>query len=69
MYFVHINYEIHIFQISQSKTGLISTLNKCRIMFALKYSDMGTCFYMFEQKNKKQNENLQNVMYKIHGKL
>ena len=37
MYFVHINYKNHIFKISQSTTGLISTLHKSRIMFALKY--------------------------------
>ena len=40
-----------IFQVWQSKTCLISTLDKCRIMFALIYF-MGTCFYMFEQKMK-----------------
>ena len=33
-----------------TKTGLISTLNKCRIMFAWIYFDIGTCFYMFEPK-------------------
>ena len=38
---------------TESKTCLISTLNKCRIMFALKYFDMGACFYMFEQKKVK----------------
>ena len=33
-----------------SKTWLIFTLNKCRIMFALIYFNIGTsCFYMFEQ--------------------
>ena len=36
---------------SYNKTGLISTMmNKCRIMFALIYFDMETCFYMLEQK-------------------
>ena len=40
-----------IFQFWQSKT-LISTLNKCRLMFARIYFDMGTCFYMLEQKRR-----------------
>ena len=44
--------------------GLISTLNGCRRMFALICYDMGTCFYMFEQK--KGNFT---ILYKIHGKL
>ena len=42
--------ENSIFQLRESETCLISTMNKCRIMFALVYFDMGTCFYMFEQK-------------------
>ena len=50
--FVHRNDENPIFQIWESKTCLLSTLNKCRIMFALMYFDMGTCVYMFEQKIK-----------------
>ena len=57
MYFVRRNDENPIFQQWISKTCLIS-LNKCRIMFALIYFDMGTCFY-----------NVQNLIYKIHGKL
>ena len=48
--FVHRNDENPIFQLWESETCLISTLNKCRIMFALIYFDMGACFYMFEQK-------------------
>ena len=48
MYLVRRNDEIPVFQLWESKTCRISTLNKCRIMFALVYFDMGTCFYMFE---------------------
>ena len=33
-------------------------------MFALKYFDMGTCFYMFEQKN----ENFLHFIHEIHWK-
>ena len=51
MYFVHRNDANPIFQLRESKTCLISTLNKCR-MFALIYFDMGTYFYMFEQNFK-----------------
>ena len=50
MYFVHRNDKNPIFQLLESKTCPISTLNKCRIMFALIYVDMGICFYMFEQQ-------------------
>ena len=41
-----------IFKLWESKTCLITTLNKCKIMFALIYFDMGTSSYMFEQKMK-----------------
>ena len=30
---------------------MMSTLKKCKIIFALMYFDMGTCFYKFEQKS------------------
>ena len=63
MYFVHRNDENPIFQPWDSKPCLISTLNKCRIMFALICCYMGTCFYIFQPKN----WNFQ--IYKIHGKL
>ena len=45
LYFVHRNDKNPIFQLWETKTGLIATLNKCRIMFAPIYFDMGTCFY------------------------
>ena len=35
-------------------------------MLSMIYLDMGTCFYMFEQK---KEENFQNFTYKIHGKM
>ena len=54
-----------IFQLWESKTCLISTLNKCTLMFA-SYFDMETCFHMFEPK---KNENFQNCINKIYGKL
>ena len=41
----------------RNKTCLISTLNKCRIMFALKYCDMG--IHVWEEKN----ENVQHFIY------
>ena len=63
LYLVHRNDENPIFQLWESKSCLISTLNKCRIIFALTYFDMGRCLYMFEQKNEEKN------WYKIHGKL
>ena len=62
LYFVHRNEENPIFQLRECKTCLLSNLNKCRIMFAVIYYDMGswghafTQMYMFEQKN----ENFQN---------
>ena len=56
LYFVHRNDENPIFQLWESETCLISTLNKCRIMFALIYFDLGTFSYMFEQNT----ENFQN---------
>ena len=62
-----------IFQLGESKNCLISTPNKCKIIFALTCFDMGTCLYMFEQQqqqqqNKKRSENCQNFIYKICGK-
>ena len=42
-----------VFQLRESKTYFISTLNKCRIMFALICFDMWTCFYIFELKKEK----------------
>ena len=54
LYLVHRNDENPIFQLWESKSCLISTLNKCRIMFALTYFDMGRCLYMFEQKKEKK---------------
>ena len=51
--FVYKKYGSPIFQLWESKTCLIYTLNKCSIMFALiSYVDIGTCIYMFEEKNK-----------------
>ena len=52
--FVHRNDENPIFQQWESKTCLIFTLNKCRIMLALIYFDMGTCFDMLEQKKRRK---------------
>ena len=40
---------------------------KCRIMFALIYFDMGTCFYYMYVWAK--NEKFHNLIYKIHGKF
>ena len=56
------------FSYEKVKLCLISTLIKCRIIFALIYFDMGTCCYMFEQKNKTP-EHVQHFVYKIHRKL
>ena len=52
--FVHRNDKNFIFQLWESKSCLKSTLNKCKIIFSPIYFDMGTCFYMFEQKMKKK---------------
>ena len=35
------------------------TLNKCKIMFAVIYFDIGTFFYMFEQQPKKKKKKQQ----------
>ena len=43
--FVHINYENPIFELRESRICILSPLNKCRIMFALIYLHMGTCFF------------------------
>ena len=39
----------------ESKTCIIFSLHKCRIMFALIYFEMGTCFYMLGEKIKMFN--------------
>ena len=57
--FVHRNDEHHIF--SYRKVTYSYTLNKCRIMLALMYFDIGTCFLCLSKKN----ENLKNVIYKM----
>ena len=47
--------QISHFSYERVKLGLkvISTLNKCKILFNTPiYFDMGTCFWMFEQKKK-----------------
>ena len=55
LYFVHRNDKNPIFQLWESKTSLISTLNKCRWKNVCSdYFDMGTCFHMFEQKKRRQ---------------
>ena len=41
-----------ICQLWESKTCLMSTVNKCKIKFTPIYFDMGTYFYPFEQKMK-----------------
>ena len=33
------------------------------------FFDIRRCFYMFKQQNKTKNQNVNNFMYKIHGKL
>ena len=48
----------------ESKTCIMSTLNKWRIMFALIFYDIGTCFYM-----RKKTSKFSKFMYKIHGQL
>ena len=55
MYFAHRNDKNPIFQLWKSRTCLISTLNKCRIIIAQIYFDMRTCFYMFEQQKTTKN--------------
>ena len=41
------------------------TLNKCKIMFALIYFDMGTYIHVWAKKD----EHFQNCIYKTHGKF
>ena len=53
--FVHRNDENSIFQLWESKTCLIFTLSKCRVMFALIYFDMGHAFICLSQKSKNFN--------------
>ena len=70
-YFVHSNDENPIFQLWESKNCLISTLIKCKIMFALIYFDMGTSHAFRCLSNppskKKKKKNLYNFIYKMYG--
>ena len=42
--------KIPYFSYEKVKLAILSILNKCKILFALIYFDMGRGFYMFEQK-------------------